>query len=147
MFSTGFETTSTNTRDVNFLMERYKEDNNGVSTTDIVMLFSYWQTNYGPNQTSTLNLKSTIHDEKTLINYNSKSFNNKTYFGHEQTQEIVEQVRQESLEPSPIGHEVNENFLDQVTRDGKKQFDTNQGTSLDFGYNSTKVPNVLNMEE
>ena len=41
MFSTGFETTS-NTRDVNFLMERYKEDNNGVSTTDIVMLFSYW---------------------------------------------------------------------------------------------------------
>ena len=41
MFSTGFETTS-NTRDVNFLIERYKEDNNGVSTTDIVMLFSYW---------------------------------------------------------------------------------------------------------
>lgn len=52
-------------RDVFYLMERFKEDNNGVATTDVCVLFSYWQTNFA--------------EEKTLINYNSKSFNNKTY--------------------------------------------------------------------
>jgi len=38
-----------NTKDVFFLMERYKEDNNGQVTTDICQLFSYWHTNYHPN--------------------------------------------------------------------------------------------------
>ena len=58
-----------NTRDVHFLMEKYKEENGGKGTEDICILFSYWQINFGPKD-----------DEKTLINYNSKSFNNKTYF-------------------------------------------------------------------
>jgi hypothetical protein len=41
--------TKTDTRDINFLIQRYKEDNNGVGTTDICILFSYWQINYGPD--------------------------------------------------------------------------------------------------
>lgn len=74
----------TSTRDVFFLMDRFKEDNNGQGTTDIYQLFSYWHNNYAPsNITSTLNLKTTINEDKTLINYNSKSFNNKTYVNHE----------------------------------------------------------------
>ena len=72
------------TRDVFFLMDRFKEDNNGQATTDIYQLFTYWHHNYAPsNITSTLNLKTTINEDKTLINYNSKSFNNKTYVNHE----------------------------------------------------------------
>jgi hypothetical protein len=59
-----------NTRDINFLMDKYKEENHGKGTTDICILFSYWQINFGPK----------LEDDKTLINYNSKSFNNKTYF-------------------------------------------------------------------
>jgi hypothetical protein len=61
-------------------MDRYKEDTGGQGTTDIIHLFNYWQSNYGQalfnNQ-----MKTTMNDDKTLINYNSKSFNNKTYVG------------------------------------------------------------------
>ena len=107
------------TRDVHFLMERYKEDNKGQGTTDICRLFSYWQANFcyhragstdcaasanasasgpapgilgpGPSGSASNNLntiKSSIalmHDEKTssFINYNSKSFNNKTYYNND----------------------------------------------------------------
>lgn len=100
-------------------MERYKEDNKGQGTTDICLLFSYWQANFCYNrpgstddgtsvsasangltpgihgvvasQSNSNNLntiKSSIaimHDEKTssFINYNSKSFNNKTYYNND----------------------------------------------------------------
>lgn len=33
---------ATNTRDVHYLMEKYKAENNGVGTNDICLLFSYW---------------------------------------------------------------------------------------------------------
>jgi hypothetical protein len=29
-------------RDVFFLMEKYKQDNDGTATTDIALLFNYW---------------------------------------------------------------------------------------------------------
>jgi len=31
-----------NTRDVYFLMDKYKTENNGIGTTDICQLFSFW---------------------------------------------------------------------------------------------------------
>ena len=37
------------TRDVFFLMDRFKEDNNGQATTDICQLFTYWHNNYAPS--------------------------------------------------------------------------------------------------
>ena len=51
-------------RDVYWLMERYKVENNGTSTTDICTLFNFWQQNFDTQQMS-----------------HAKSFNNKTYFG------------------------------------------------------------------
>ena len=53
-------------------MEKFKEDNKGIETRDICVLFSYWQTNFSHHHKI---------EEKTssFINFNSKSFNNKTY--------------------------------------------------------------------
>jgi hypothetical protein len=67
-----------NNRDIYYLLNKYKEDNNGAEANDICVLFNYWQSNFGPNspyKSSTL----VMNDDKTLINFNSKSFNNKTY--------------------------------------------------------------------
>jgi hypothetical protein len=36
------KTEKVNTRDINFLMEKYKEENGGKGTEDICILFSYW---------------------------------------------------------------------------------------------------------
>jgi hypothetical protein len=30
------------TRNINFLLEKFKEENNGIGTTDICVLFSFW---------------------------------------------------------------------------------------------------------
>ncbi len=58
-------------------MDKFKEDHKGVETRDICVLFSYWQANFSHS-----NFKIIPYaDEKTssFINFNSKSFNNKTY--------------------------------------------------------------------
>lgn len=87
-----------NSRDIYFLMDRYKKENNGIPTTDICLLFSYWQTNFGHAEMLLNSHKNTFTDEKTTFNnYNSKSFNNQTYFNNDRQQQ-----REISLEGSPI---------------------------------------------
>lgn len=77
-----------NPRDVFFLMQKYQEFNNNIGSTDICVLFSFWQTHFGsmtPLETNSDEADGRNHDEnKTWMNFNSKSFNNKTMFGHEQ---------------------------------------------------------------
>ena len=111
--------TKIDTRDIYFLMQRYKEDNNGVGTTDICILFSYWQINFDPDR----NQKSLIHENQTLINYNSKSFNNKTYFN---------QNRPMSLDRSPMEENFNRDQIEQNSIEGElKASGQNYGAKKD----------------
>ena len=51
-------------------MNKYKEENGEEGSTDIVKLFNFWAQEYGD-----------ITKEKTLTNFYSKSFNNRTELG------------------------------------------------------------------
>ena len=120
----------TDTRDINFLIQRYKEDNNGVGTTDICILFSYWQINYGPESGVQ---KSMAQENQTLINYNSKSFNNKTYFN---------QNRPMSMDRSPLEENFN---LDQIEQNSIEDEDKSNAVEYQAAYkkeNKVSVPKI-----
>lgn len=66
-------------------MERFKEENNGVGTTDICVLFSFWQTNFGLCEAGLGDEGNAgkYPEEKSWMNYHSKSFNNKTFLNND----------------------------------------------------------------
>lgn len=91
-------------------MNKFKEDNDGAATTDIITLFNYWQQNY-PND------DSYMLPNKTYLNYHSKSFNNKTYLPTDHHQ------REMSLDVSPIAFKPQETCLSQDENLEVKDYD------------------------
>ena len=66
-------------------MERFKEATKGQTTTDICVLFSFWQANFSNGS----NLKTLADERNMSLNYASKSFNNKSILPYDRHRSII----------------------------------------------------------